>query len=333
MLHPRLTAAPVIFFSTMLALQVSAPAQKLAVPRIDPPPAGFATQELLWPTGAPEAAGRESVDQPRLFCYPAPDSGPHPAVVVLPGGGYIHLVNEKEGAAEARWLNTRGVSAYILQYRLSPRYMYPAAMQDGLRAIRFVRAHAAEWHVRPQAIGVWGFSAGGHLAGYLASAAPTAYPVKSGAPAPARDAIDRESAHPDFAILSYARLTLDPAVRGTFGMKVITGPNPSKAKLDALSPILHVTAHSSPSFLYATERDEKVNSENATLFFNALQRAGVPAELHVFEFGPHGTGMGQDIAAAPELAVWPLLLEHWMQAHGWMAAAGERSAAPAPAAR
>jgi acetyl esterase/lipase len=245
-------------------------------------------------------------------------------VLVLPGGGYLHLVNEKEGAAEARWLNAHGVSAYILQYRLSPRYQYPAPMLDGLRAVRFVRAHATAWHLRPDAIGVWGFSAGGHLAGYLATADPHLSPASpalpgSGAAPPTLDAIDAESAHPDFAILSYARLSLDPAIPGTFGMQSILGKHPRQADLDAVSPILHVTAHASPSFIYATEHDEKVNSQNATLFFNALQRAGVAAELHVFEFGPHGTGMGQNVKNAPELAVWPMLLENWMKAHGWIA--------------
>ena len=281
------------------------------------PPKDAASVEVLWPAGAPGAVGTTYDDVPKLYCYPAAGDGPHAAVVVLPGGGYNHLVMEQEGAAEARWLNQHGVSAYVLVYRLSPRYMYPWAMVDGLRAVRFVRAHAAAWKLRPDAIGVWGFSAGGHLAGYLATAEPHSDPRTGTA---ALDEIDRVSGHPDFAILSYARLTIDKDIPGTFGMESITGKDAPQALNDAISPVKHVTKDSSPSFIYATEFDEKVNSLNATAFFDALQRAGVHAELHVFEQGPHGTHMGVDKPEFPELAVYPVLLENWMKVHGWIAA-------------
>lgn len=277
----------------------------------DVPPKGYASVEVLWPNGAPGAVGKEEADIPRLYCYPAPGDGVHAAVVVLPGGGYNHLVFEKEGAVEARWLNERGVSAYVLQYRLSPRYHYPSPMLDGERAVRMVRSRAKEWRLRADAIGVWGFSAGGHLAGYLAT-------LPGEGDAHASDPIDRVSSHPDFAILSYARLSLDPKVPGKFGMEALTGKDAPQSVNDAISPVLHVTKHTSPSFLYATEMDEKVNSINATSFYEALRRAEVPAELHVFEQGAHGTGMGQNLPKTPELAIWPLLLEHWMQAHEWM---------------
>jgi acetyl esterase/lipase len=283
------------------------------------PPKDAVSVEALWPGAAPGAKGTTYDDVPKLYCYPAAGDGPHAAVVVLPGGGYNHVVMEKEGAVEARWLNAHGVSAYVLQYRLSPKYMYPWAMVDGLRAVRFVRAHAQEWKVRPDAIGVWGFSAGGHLAGYLATAAPHGEPPSSEGvqnESLPQDAIDKVSAHPDFAILSYARLTIDKEIPGTFGMESITGANASPEFNELISPVKHVTKDTSPSFIYATERDEKVNSLNATAFFDALQRAGVPVELHVFEQGPHGTGMGQNLPKSPELAIWPLLLEHWLQIRG-----------------
>ena len=276
------------------------------------PPKGFTSIEILWPGGAPGAVGTADGDVPKLYCYPATGTGPHAAVVVLPGGGYTHVVMEKEGAVEARWLNDHGVSAYVLQYRLNPVYHYPAPMQDGARAVRFVRSHAKEWGLRPDAIGVWGFSAGGHLAGYLATA-------NGAGDAAATDAIERVSSHPDFAIFSYARLSLDPAIPGTFGMKTLIGDHPSQELLDTVSPILHVTKDTSPSFLYGNSHDETVSSLNATLFYNALQIAHVPAELHVFESGPHGTGMAQNLPKLPELAIWPTLLEHWMQLHGWIA--------------
>ncbi len=163
-----------------------------------------------------------------------------------------------------------------------------------------MRSHAKEWHLRPNAIGVWGFSAGGHLAGYLATAEPHGDPAPFegfGVGTRTMDDIDKLHGRPDFAILSYARLTIDRAIPGTFGMESITGKDAPQSMNDALSPVLHVTKESAPSFIYATERDEKVNSLNASAFFDALQRAGVDAELHVFERGPHGTGMGQDTGA------------------------------------
>jgi len=289
-------------------------------------PVGYTSVKRLWPRKAPEAIGDTFDDIPILYTYPATGPGPHSAVIVLPGGGYNHLVTEKEGAAEARWLNAHGMSAFVLIYRLSPRYMYPAAMVDGQRAVRFVRAHAKEWNIKPDAIGVWGFSAGGHLAGYLATANPLGDPMQRMGiedEARQRDDIDKLSARPDFAILSYARVDLDPAIPGTFGMKSITGDNAPQSLVDAIDPIKHVTAQSSPAFIYSTEHDQTVNPMNATEFFNALLKAGVPAELHVFELGPHGTGMGQNLPQE-ELAIWPILLAHWFQLHGWMDAQGER---------
>jgi len=125
------------------------------------------------------------------------------------------------------------------------------------------------------------------------------------------------SAHPDFAILSYARVDLSPSIPGTSGMATLVGDHPTQGELDVINPILHVTANTSPSFIYATEHDEKVDSTNATHFFQALKGAGVPAELHIFELGPHGTHMGTDQSKFPELGVYPELLQHWLQLHGW----------------
>jgi acetyl esterase/lipase len=307
-----------MFRATLLAialLTLSAAAQTADVPKPDPPPTGFSSIEPLWPAGhVPGAVGTTPIiDAPVLYLYPAPGPGPHPAVVVLPGGGYTHLVMDKEGGMEARWLNSIGVSAYVLQYRLWPRYRYPFPLIDGLRAVRYVRAHAQQWNLRSDAIGIWGFSAGGHMTGYLATAADNAPENASGS----HDAIDKLNAHPDFAILSYGRVDLSPSIPGTFGMATLVGENAPKDRLDAVNPILHVSAKTSPSFIYATEHDEKVDSTNATHFFEALKAANVPTELHIFERGPHGTHMGTDQPKTPELAIFPLLLQHWLQIHNW----------------
>ena len=255
-LFPALLAAALL--PAPLIAQTPAPKPGIAPGSIagTPIPAGYSAIERLWPGRAPGAIGDTFDDIPILYAYPATGPGPHAAVIVLPGGGYNHLVTEKEGGVEARWLNAHGISAYILIYRLAPRYLYPAAMLDGQRAVRFVRAHATQWNIRPDAIGVWGFSAGGHLAGYLATTDPHGDPPfppgKTYGESASHDAIDALSARPDFAILSYARVDLDPAIPGTFGMKAITGDNAPQSLVDAIDPIKHVTAQTSPSFIYST---------------------------------------------------------------------------------
>jgi acetyl esterase/lipase len=279
--------------------------------RGDPPPTGYAKILPLWPSGAPMAKGSAPGDVPKFFYYPAAGPGVGSAVIVLPGGGYTHVVMEKEGAVEGKWLAAHGVAAFVLQYRLSPWYRYPVPMMDGARAVRYVRSHAAEFGVQPDKIGVWGFSAGGNLAGYLATEPFDRDRANS-------DPVERVSAHPDFAIFSYARLTMDASVPRTGNMEALLGDNPSPEMLDRVTFVRHVTKDTSPSFIYSTTGDQTVNSLNATAFYDALKRAGVPVELHVFELGAHGTGMGQGLKGLSELEIWPLLLQHWMQIHGWM---------------
>ena len=279
----------------------------------DTPPTGYSRIIPLWPNGPPMAAGTASGDIPKLYYYPPTSAGVGSAVIVLPGGGYTHIVMEKEGAVEGRWLAAHGIAAFVLQYRLAPWYKYPVPMLDGLRAVRYVRSHASEFGVQPEKIGVWGFSAGGNLAGYLATEPDERNHASS-------DPVERVFAHPDFAIFSYARLTMDASIPRSTSMEALLGESPSPEMLDRVSFVRHVTRDTSPSFIYSTTNDETVNSLNATAYYDALKRAGVPAELHVFELGPHGTGMGQNLRGLAELEVWPLLLEHWMQFHGWMAA-------------
>jgi acetyl esterase/lipase len=293
----------------LCAAQTAAPAQP---PKGDPPPNGFASVINLWPGAPPLAHGSGPTDIPKLYTYPASGPGVHSAVIVLPGGGYNHLVMDKEGGEEARWLAAHGVAAFVLQYRLSP-YRFPVPMIDGQRAVRYVRAHAAELGIDPHKIGVWGFSAGGHLAGFL-SVAPDEASTTS------NDPVERASPRPDFAILSYARLSLDPLIPRAGSMEALVGDNPTPEALDGISISRHVTATTSPAFIYSTTADQTVNSLNATTYYNALKRAGVPAELHIFELGPHGTHMGLGNKGMPELEVTPILIAHWLQLHGWMSA-------------
>jgi acetyl esterase/lipase len=275
------------------------------------PPAGFTKTVVLWPNGAPGALGTGDGDVPKMYVYPATGTGTHSAVIVMPGGGYTHLAIEKEGGAEARWLNEHGVTAFVLEYRLGPRYHFPSPMLDGARAVRYVRSHAAELDVAKDRIGLWGFSAGGHLAGYLAT-------VHDSGTAGASDPIERASDRPDFVVVSYGRFSMDEAIPRKTNMEGLLGDHPTQAMLDAVSVVKLVTKDTSPCFIYSTTADQTVNSMNATALYDALKRANVPVELHIFERGGHGTGMAQGLKDLPELAIYPTLLANWMEMHGWM---------------
>jgi acetyl esterase/lipase len=300
--------------ATILAQPPVSPAPpKPAV--VTPPPGGFAQMIPLWPNGAPGAKGSAEGDIPKLFTYPTTGAGPHAAVIVMPGGGYTHLVMDMEGGYEARWLAAHGVAAFVLEYRLSPAYGYPAPMQDASRAIRYVRLHAAELGINPAQIGIWGFSAGGHLSGYMATIHTPGDPT-------AADPIDRLSDRPDFAILSYAPLAMDVYARtNTSPLTTLIGPHATQQQIDAVDPVKHVSSDTSPTFIYSTTGDKTVDSQHAAEFYLALKRTGIPVEMHIFELGPHGTHMGEGLSPTlHELTVVPTLIANWMQLHGWMPA-------------
>ena len=307
--------------SALQTVEPVAPRQTAEPPAVRQPklPPGHTRVVILWPGGAPGALGTKDPDIPRLYVFPAPDlrretgaerSG-RTAVIVMPGGSYRTLMMEKEGSTVARWLNSRGVEAYGLQYRLGPRYHFPAPILDGARAVRYLRSRAGELGIAPNKIGVWGFSAGGHLAGYLAT--------MNGAGDPrSPDPVERVSSRPDFAILSYARLSMDASIPRPTNLEALIGEHPSQQTIDSVSIERHVTHTTSPSFIFSTSADEQVNALNATAYYDACKRNGVPAELHIFERGPHGVGLALLLHSLPELEVFTTLVENWMQVHGWM---------------
>ncbi len=266
--------------------------------------------EYLWPAGAPGAVGAEEQDKPHLEIFGAPGTGPHTAVIVCPGGGYTHLAYDKEGTRIAEWLNLRGITAFVLTYRLAPRYRYPEPILDGYRSVRWVRSHAQQFAIAPDRIGMWGFSAGGHLVGMVG----THFDAGN---AQAADPIDRVSDRPDFVISSYGGLTLQPGVAKPGAMNSLLGDHPAPGLVEDLSPDKHVTAQTPPYFLYATTTDQSVPPLSSAVFYTALVRAGVPAEIHIFQQGPHGTALAQGY---PALSAWTGLLENWLRQNGWIAA-------------
>lgn len=264
----------------------------------------------LWEGNAPGAVGEDpEKDIPTLTFSPAPeDTANGCAVVVCPGGGYGHLAVGHEGTDIAAWLNKQGVSAFVLRYRIAPQYHEPAPMLDVQRAIRLVRSRAEEFGVDPKRIGVWGFSAGGHLA----STAATHF---DSGKADAADPIDRVSCRPDFAILAYPVISMEPPVTHNGSRRNLLGENPDPEKVAFYDNHTQVTAETPPTFLFHTSEDKAVPVENALLFYGACIKAGVPAELHVYERGRHGVGLAPD---DPVLSTWSARLADWMKIHHFL---------------
>ncbi len=259
----------------------------------------------LWPNGAPGALGNDEDDIPTLIYYPALHGAPT-AVIVAPGGGYSALAMNHEGWQVAYWLNAVGVSAFVLKYRLGPRYHHPIELGDAQRAIRTVRARAAEYGIKPDQIGMMGFSAGGHLT----STAETHF--DSGNP-DAPDPIDRVSSRPDFAILGYPVISFTAPYAHQGSLHALLGDSPDPKLLKYLSSELQVTPQTPPTFLFTTSEDTTVPAENSVAFYLALHKAHVPAELHIFQHGPHGVGLD---LGDPALGEWPKLLINWLRGLG-----------------
>jgi acetyl esterase/lipase len=260
------------------------------------PPAGPPddTFERLWPGPAPGAkteVPEQSVDVPGVTIFlPPRDRANGAAVIVDPGGGYYILAADHEGRQVARWLNRLGVTAFVLRYRLRPRYEAEAAFVDGQRAVRWVRHHAARFGVSPSRIGMMGFSAGGNLASWVG----TRFDDGNAA---AADPIERAGSRPDFLLLGY------PAIS-------------HKLKQDRFGASTEdlVGQRTPPTFLVHTHEDELVTPAHSLAFYQALLAHGVPAELHIFGVGPHGTGLAP---GDPELGRWPELAAAWLRRGGF----------------
>ncbi|GGN92830.1 alpha/beta hydrolase [Saccharibacillus kuerlensis] len=238
---------------------------------------------ILWPEGAPHALGISDEDVPAIFPYLV-EGDNRAAVIVCPGGGYEFRADH-EGEPIALWLNTLGISAFVLRYRVAP-YRYPNALSDVKRAVRTVRHRAPEFGIDPQRIGVLGFSAGGHLA----STAGTLY--DAGMPE-AADPIERGSSRPDLLMLCYPVITLHEPYTHAGSRIALLGADASSEQIEALCSERNVTSDTPPTFLWHTSEDGLVPVENSLLFASALGRSGVPFDLHVYALGGHGMGMAE----------------------------------------
>jgi acetyl esterase/lipase len=276
----------------------------------------------LWPEGkTPHAKpGDAETGKPKLFTYLVPKEKANGcAVVVTPGGGYGGLAADHEGHQIALWWNERGVSAFVLHYRLGPEgHHFPTQLADVQRALRTVRARAAEYHADPARIGVMGFSAGGHLA----SMAATKYGEKAYEPA---DDIDKASARPDFAVLCYPVIAMASEYAHGGSRKNLLGGDfaPDSPEAKHVSSDLNVTADTPPTFIFQTDEDVVVPAENAVRFYLALRRHKVPAEMHIYQRGPHGVGL---YLGDPITGTWSGLLDTWMRSNAYYTPAAVRVA-------
>ena len=261
----------------------------------------------LWTGPAPGALGNQESDIPVLTLFLPRNMTPNtPAVIVCPGGGYVNLATNHEGRQVASYLNSLGIAAFVLRYRLGPRYHHPIELGDAQRAIRTLRSHAAEWRLDPARIGILGFSAGGHLA----MSASTHF--DAGNPN-APDFVDRAGSRPDFTVLGYPVVSLVEPWTHQGSKNNLLGTNPDPDLVKSLSGELSVTKETPVTFLFHTNADTAVPAENSVYYYLALRKAGVPAELHIFERGPHGVGLANDDAALSE---WSKLLANWLRVRG-----------------
>jgi acetyl esterase/lipase len=270
----------------------------------------------LWPEGVPGARviGPElrkdgyisNVSEPSMTMVPAAvDRANGTAVIIAPGGGYVRMANTREGEQYASWLSTLGVTSFILHYR-AQEFGHPAPLQDMLRAVRLVRSRAAEFGIDPARIGVMGSSAGGHLA----ASAGTLFNNAAGRTGAA---LDNVSARPDFMMLMYPVIALDGPAAHMGSRKSLLGAAPAPELVQLMSVEKQVTPQTPPTLLIHTQADASVPVENSILFYQALTRNHVPAEMYLFEQGSHGMGMRDNLGNA---SAWPKRAEEWLRARG-----------------
>jgi acetyl esterase/lipase len=263
----------------------------------------------LWPGDAPEAKGKACEDVPTLTVF-EPQKGHEngSAVVILPGGGYVNLAANLEGRQVADWFTAHGFRAFVLSYRLSSNgYLLPIPLLDARRAVQTVRARAADYKISPSRIGIIGFSAGGHLAALASTQFVAGKPE-------ADDPIERVSSRPDFLVLGYPWIgAISSDTSHLSYCNLFNVMERCEALRTAYSPDLFVSKETPPTFWFHTATDGLVPVEQGLRFYEALVKAGVSAEAHIFANGPHGFGLGKGDAALDQ---WPNLLEAWLRAQG-----------------
>ena len=276
----------------------------------------------LWPGDAPQAKGKACEDAPTLTIFePQEGHDNGSAVVILPGGAYRGLAGNLEGRQIADWFTSRGFRAFILSYRLPQNgYLLPIPLMDARRAIQTVRARARDYFIAPNRIVLIGFSAGGHLAALTATSSVPGNPE-------ADDPIERVSSKPDYLVLGYPWIgAISSDTSHLSYCQEFNLMTQCEALREKYSPDLLVSKTTPPTFLFHTFNDDTVPVEQALRFYDALVKAGVASEIHIFAKGPHGVGLGKGDEALDQ---WPGLLETWLRVHGLLTR-DENVAGPKP---
>lgn len=261
---------------------------------------------MLWPEGAPAAKGTTDKDQPSITVFVPEERANGTAVLICPGGGYAMEAMDKEGYQVAEWLNSLGVTAFVLKYRHGERYQYPAPMQDAKHAMKLIRSRSEKWSIDPHRLGILGFSAGGHLAStvgthWMHQIIPNEYTALEA------------SSRPDFMILIYPVITMKDAFTHQGSKRMLLGEDPDADLVRLLSNEEQVTDQTPPTFLVHGTNDEAVPVQNSLTFYQALHAQKVPVEMHLFGEGPHGFGLAKEDL---ELSIWTTLCENWMRSRG-----------------
>lgn len=313
-LMPYVTAAACLFCvagHAALLPSSTAPERLLIWPGAEAPGAAGSTAKpvLTERSHDPQLPDRawSGIRAPTITVYPAA----HPngtAMLVIPGGAYKRVVVDKEGTDLAPVFNQQGYTLFVMNYRLpgdGHREGADAPLADAQRAMRLIRKHSAQWGVRPDKLGVMGFSAGGHVAASLGTGFDrVVYPPL--------DALDRLSARPDFMILMYPVMTMTPPLAHAGSRHELLGASPDAQREMRYSPQRQVTANTPPALLIQAVDDPSVNMDNALMMFASLRRQHIPAELHLFEQGKHGFGIRG--ARGLPVAIWPQLVDRWIAA-------------------
>ncbi len=289
------------------------------------PPPIYLYEGGLYLHGAPGALGDSEADKPRMYAFLPRTRSTSAAVLVIPGGGYEHVAMGHEGFQLATWLNAQGMAAFVLDYRVAP-YRYPVEIDDGRRAMRLIRAHAVEYGIDPNRLGVWGSSAGGHLASSLGTHCESVTTTATNSPEPS-DPLDSQSCKPAFMILEYPVISMEGSIAHTGSRKNLLGPDPDSALAHEYSNQFAVTAQTPPTFIWATTNDATVPVENSLDFYRALERAHVPVELHIYDYANHGCGLCGSILP---LSTWPGLLRNWLLQHSYLPPNAPPMPAPEP---
>ncbi len=302
-----------LLLAALVAFQPPASAQTVSAQ-------GLPTPIRLYKGTPPGAHGNGVRDIPLLYVLLPRHPVTTAAVLVIPGGAYNHVALGQEGFQVGEWLRDQGMPAFVLDYRVAPQYHYPVQIQDGMRAMRLIRANAKKWDIDPNRIGVWGSSAGGQLASTLGTHCNK--PNQA-----AHNPINRLSCKPNFMILAYPVISMHSSITNQATRLSLLGPHPSPTLVRYMSNELHVTPSTPPTFIFVTQRDPAVPVQNSLDFYAALTRNHVPAELHVFDYGIHGCGLCGSILP---LRVWPSLVRRWLIDHAWLPASAPKPPAPQP---